>query len=326
MTRKVFKVIKGKFRLDKFLASSGLAISRAAVQRLIASGKVRVNGRVVSEKDGQVSTGDEVAVDYAALRLKMSDIPNLKVIYEDKDLIILDKPAGLLVHPGADLKKETVAGALAARIPGLLKVGDKLRPGIVHRLDADTSGLLVAAKTKAAYEYLKNLFKSRQILKQYRVLVHGEFSQPHGVWDDPIGRKTGEGKFRAGLGRPAKTEYWVEKVFTVDKAESTQPFAAKTGLTQPLARGWVDKFTLLKVQLHTGRTHQIRVHASATGHPVAGDQLYGGRFKKPDAKLFPRQFLHASALKFTLPGGREMQFVSPLPEDLQKSISNLKQL
>lgn len=289
-------------RLDNFLTDAGVGkFTRAQVQRWIKEGSVSVNGQPITQKSRKLRQNDEVRLRYTEAALKPSpDIP-LKVIYEDADILVLDKPAGLVVHPTPTQDKSSLAAALVARYPQLKKIGDEFRPGIVHRLDADTSGVLAVAKSQKALEYLKAEFAERRVTKFYLALAHGTFEKKHGEFDEPIGRKAGSKRFSTGFGRSAKTEYWVE-----------QEFFGASG---------VDNFSLIRVQLHTGRTHQIRVHFSAAGHPLAGDRLYGGAFKTADQKLFPRQFLHAASLELRLPSGKLRKFTSPLPPDLRSALA-----
>jgi 23S rRNA pseudouridine1911/1915/1917 synthase len=228
----------------------------------------------------------------------------LKIIYEDGDVLVLDKPPGLVVHPTPTQNKPSLVAALIAQYPQLKKLGDEFRPGIVHRLDADTSGLLIVAKNFSALDYLKRQFAQRRVKKIYLALVHGILEKPHGEFNMPVGRQSGSKRFSAGFGRAASTEYWVEQIFP--------------------AFSNLDSFSLVRVQLHTGRTHQIRVHFSTAGHPIAGDRLYGGRFKKTDSKIFARQFLHAESLELILPYGKFGKFTSPLPEDLRSVLFHFK--
>ncbi|MBI4049486.1 MAG: RluA family pseudouridine synthase [Candidatus Doudnabacteria bacterium] len=287
-------------RLDKFLAEKHTEVSRGKIQKAIKDGLVLVNGKKVLETDFQVTESDQVELpkfqDYQLSPINYQ----LKVIYENQDLAVIDKPAGLMVHPAAGRTDDTLAHALLARFPGIEKVGDPHRPGIVHRLDEDTSGLLLIAKTQAGYDYLKNLFQTRNIEKEYLALVHGGMENLHGVIDAPIGKTSTHTKMRVGEGREAVTEY---SLLTSDR---------------------LNQYSLLKVKLHTGRTHQIRVHLASIGHPVMGDQLYGGQFKQKDVELLGRQFLHASRLKLRLQDGTWLELESELPEDLRQVLTKLE--
>lgn len=225
------------------------------------------------------------------------------LIYKHPDFLVIDKPTGLSVHRGAGVKGRTLADWLVAHYPEVKTVGDdpRERPGIVHRLDKDTSGVIVAARNKNAFESLKRLFKERQIEKTYLALVLGMPAKRSGSIDSPIGRlaanpvKRGTGPRTRGV-RSAKTEYRI------------------------LER--IGNFSLLAVKPKTGRTHQIRVHLASIGHPVAGDRIYGGT-KATDPGT-GRQFLHAWRLAFSYPEGRRWQFEAALPQDLQSSLRALR--
>lgn len=300
-------------RLDKFLAGKISEVSRGKIQKAIKGGVVLVNGQKILEPDFQVSENDQVELPEfveetlqpiptlrSGLRLGEANVGatyNLPTIFENNDLVVVDKPAGLMVHPAAGRKQDTLANILISKYPNIKNVGDPHRPGIVHRLDEDTSGLLLVAKTQTGYEYLKNLFQTRNIEKEYLALVHGVPDKLHGVIDVPIGKTSTHQKMKTGVGKEAVTEYSV--------------------------MASVDEYALLKVKLHTGRTHQIRVHMASIGHPVVGDQLYGGQFKKQDQELIGRQFLHAYRLKFRLPDKTWLELESELPEDLKEVLAKL---
>lgn len=286
-------------RLDKFLAGK-LPASRSRIQAAIKQGLITINGRPKTETDYKVSVGDQVSLpEFEQEELRPLSL-DLKIAFENKDFAIIDKPAGLVVHPGAGHKQDTLANALLTRFPGIEKVGDPKRPGIVHRLDEDTSGLLVVAKNQEAFDYLKKLFLEKQIEKQYLALVHGIPPALHGIIDLPVGKTSTHKKMKAGTGKPSITEYAV--------------------LAQSVA---IDQYALLRLKLHTGRTHQIRVHLSHIGLPIVGDQLYGGHFKQGDVTLLPRQFLHAARLKFRMPDGTWLDVESELPDDLKSILNNL---
>ncbi|HEV8601242.1 MAG TPA: RluA family pseudouridine synthase [Patescibacteria group bacterium] len=302
-------IVEKSERLDKFLASQ-VEVSRNRVQKAIKQGKVSVNGKVVIEPDFTLASGSEVSVpEFSAgggsafggepEKLTASDLP-LKVVFENADLAVIDKPAGLMVHPGAGRTEDTLAHALLGRFPDIEKVGQPHRPGIVHRLDEDTSGLILVAKTEAGYDYLKNLFLKREVQKEYLALVHGIPANLHSVIEVPIGKTASHTKMKAGSGKQAVTEYSV--------------VAHSSG---------VDQVSLLRLKLHTGRTHQIRVHLSHIGHPIVGDTLYGAKFKDADSKLINRQFLHAYKLKFKLIDGTWFETASDLPEDLTAVLDKL---
>ncbi|MFA5129076.1 MAG: RNA pseudouridine synthase [Patescibacteria group bacterium] len=224
-----------------------------------------------------------------------------KIIYEDKDILVVEKPAGLEVASEKEKDEPTMVDWLVEKYPSIAKVGpDPARPGIVHRLDKSASGLLLVAKTEAAFELLTKQFKERMVKKEYTVLVHGELTQDEGIIEFPIARAN-SGRFAAlplgsETGRMAITEY-----------EATERFK---------------NFTLLKVRIKTGRTHQIRVHLFALGYPVVGDKLY--RPRKIKEPVLPRLFLHASKIIFTDFNGEQQEFKSDLPAELKKFLSVIK--
>ena len=274
-------------RLDKFLAEKNPQISRSKIQKAIKTGSVLVNGRPVLEPDFEVSESDRIDLPALASDELKPSSRELKVIFENADLAVIDKPPGLVVHPGAGNPQDTLANILIAKYPDIIRVGEPHRPGIVHRLDEDTSGLMVIAKTPAAYEYLKKVFQDRTVEKEYLALVHGAMAQKHGVIDAPLEKVPLKQKMAVGTGKDALTEYFL------------------------LANDPSLQFSLIKVKLHTGRTHQIRAHLAHIGYPLVGDAVYG---RKDD--LLDRQFLHAYRLKFRLPDGSWLESISELPADL----------
>ncbi len=315
-------------RLDKFLASK-LEVSRSQIQKAIKQGVVLVNGQIESEKDSHLSVGDKIELpEFKLEELQQLDL-DLNVVFENDDLAVIDKPAGLVMHPGAGHKQDTLANALLHRFPGVEKVGDPHRPGIVHRLDEATSGLIVIAKTPGGFDYLKRLFLEKKIEKQYIALAHGVPDKLHGVIDVPIAKQSTRQKMKAGIGKEAVTEYSVlatghlKSAIAQNRRHNEEPeskadeSADYTGKEQSL------QYSLLRVKLHTGRTHQIRVHLAHIGLPVVGDQLYGGQFKKSDLSLLNRQFLHAFKLKFQLPDDTWLELESELPEDLKQVLIKL---
>lgn len=277
-------------RLDKYLAKEYPELSRSYLQRLIEQGYILVNeqGARVSQK---LSVGDRISVSLPppSTPLVAEAIP-LTIIYEDKDLVVVDKPAGLTVHPAPGHPNHTLINAILAHCPGLADINDSMRPGIVHRLDKDTSGLMVIAKNQAAQQYLINQFKARSVAKGYLVLVSGRLTPERGIIEAPIGRDPSNRKRMAVVvsGRQARTNYRVKE--------------------------YLGNYTLLEVNPETGRTHQIRVHFSAIGYPVVGDSTYG--VKSPYVK---RQFIHAHYLAFCLPStGEYREFTCELPPDLEQ--------
>ncbi|MBI4572809.1 MAG: RluA family pseudouridine synthase [candidate division NC10 bacterium] len=287
-------------RLDVFLAvASGL--TRARVQRLNADGHVRVAGRQVKPRH-RVSAGErvELRIPPATPLLLIPEAIPLDILLEDGDLLVLNKPPGLVVHPGAGRSTGTLVHALLAHCRSLPGIGGVERPGIVHRLDRDTSGVLVVAKTEAAHQSLSRQFKMRVVKKRYLALVHGEVRQDSGRVEAAIGRREHDRK-RMGVrergGREARTVYHVVRRLA--------------------------GMTLLALDLETGRTHQIRVHLAHIGHPVVGDQIYGGRRERrraaSDAARTARQMLHAWRLGFQHPrSGAWVEFTAPIPADFQR--------
>lgn len=285
-------------RIDSYVAVQCPQLSRSHVQKLIEDGMVTVNGRA-SKSGYKLRVDDRITVDIPEpepIAPQPEDIP-LSIVYEDDDVIVIDKPAGLTVHPAPGHSEHTLVNAILAHCPDL-SINGSIRPGIVHRLDKDTSGVMMIAKNDAAQRDLSNQIKSRTVLKQYVVLVHGRLSPEKGVIDAPMGRDPGNRKRMAVVdsGREARTRYRVLKYF----------------------KG----YTLLEVTLETGRTHQIRVHLSALGFPVVGDVVYG---KKSGIAI--RQFVHAGRLGFNLPSnGKWMEFVAPLPVDLEEAVKRVERL
>ncbi len=279
-------------RLDTFVAAR-CGISRARAQRLIEAGDVTVDGHS-SKASHRLARGQQVLVTLPALEpldVPVEAIP-VNVVYEDNDVLVVNKPAGLTVHPTASQHTGTLVNALLARCPDLGGIGGSLRPGIVHRLDKDTSGLIMVAKNDAAHARLSRQLKRRSILKAYVALVEGRLSPRRGAIEAPIGRSTRDRKRMAVVtgGREATTHYSVIR--------------------------YLDGHTLLEAVLETGRTHQIRVHFSAIGHPVFADPVYGHR-----SNLLSRQFLHAHRLGFRLPStGNYIEFTSELPAELQEAL------
>ena len=289
-------------RLDQAVPQLRQGLSRAYGQQLIAEGQVRVNGRP-AKASARLKAGDTVTVAIpppAPVAIAPEAIP-LTVVYEDAAVLVIDKPAGLVVHPAPGHAGGTLVNALLAHTTDLSLHGD-IRPGIVHRLDKDTSGLLVVAKTDAAHADLVRQHQARTMQKEYLALVLGTPTPPTGLIDAPIGRHPRERKQQAVLpeGRPARTRYTIERAY--------------------------GHLTLLRARLETGRTHQIRVHFAFIGHPIVGDPVYGRRAAREAKALgLHRQFLHATRLGFTLPGSGEWRtFESPLPPDLAAVLARLE--
>jgi 23S rRNA pseudouridine1911/1915/1917 synthase len=299
-------------RIDSFLASRVPDASRTRIQRAIEDGEVLVNNLVV-KSSYRLRAGDQVEVDLIApppLALIAEPIP-LDIVFEDEDLVVVDKPAGMVVHPGAGIESGTLANALAYHFNELSGSAGQIRPGIVHRLDKETSGLLVVAKNDLAHERLSDQFRDRQVFKMYIALVYGRVSQARGEIEARIGRshhnRTRMAVLRGGAGRPAHTLFEVAATY--------------------------NEFTLLKVRIKTGRTHQIRVHMAHIGHPVVGDATYGqGRDNsvrdaqdRARVRALGRHFLHSAQLGFAHPRtGETLEFTSPLPAELELFLKQLE--
>ncbi|HEY84055.1 MAG TPA: RluA family pseudouridine synthase [Chloroflexi bacterium] len=285
---------KNNQRLDKFLAKAIPAISRSQAKRLIDAGLVQTEALRLKAST-PLPSGATLTVTLPAApspKPRPQAIP-LDILFEDDQLIILNKAAGLVIHPAAGHAQDTLVNALLYHYPKLAGL-DNERPGIVHRLDKDTSGVMVVAKTKRALHALQEQFKTRSVEKIYQALVHGHPQAPQGIIDVPLGRHPQHRQQMAPLagGRPARTHY-------------------------SLAQQWKD-YSLLKLKLETGRTHQIRVHLTWLGYPVVGDTVYGRR-KNP--LFLSRQFLHASQLSLDHPlSGQRLTFEAPLPPDLKAAL------
>jgi 23S rRNA pseudouridine1911/1915/1917 synthase len=291
-------------RLDRAIAVHLPDISRSYAAALVDAGAVGVNGSPASKTSYKLRPGDTIRVEIPVPQpsgLQAEAIP-LKVLYEDDDLLVVDKPAGMVVHPAPGHSGGTLVNALLAHVPGIeLDMGDEARPGIVHRLDKDTSGLMVVAKRRAAHDNLSRQMAARTMLKEYLAVVAGTPRPPGGIIDAPIARDPRDRQRMAVVpnGRHARTRYATERD--------------------------LGRYTLVRATLETGRTHQIRVHMASIGHPVLGDPVYGKRTLKDAAALgLTRQFLHAQSLGFTLPSSGEWrEFVSELPEDLRAVLERL---
>jgi 23S rRNA pseudouridine1911/1915/1917 synthase len=289
-------------RLDRYVCERLAELSRTHIQKLIADGFVTVNGQAA--KAGlKLNAGDRLRVVLPPAppsQLTPEAMP-LNIVYEDDDLLVIDKPAGLTVHPAPGHPAHTLVNAIIARLPHLAAVSDSLRPGIVHRLDRDTSGVMVVAKNSPAQAKLIEQFRARSVAKAYLVLVKGKLTPESGVIEAPIGRDPRDRKRMAVVtrGRQARTEYGVMKYQVIK---------------------YIGDYTLLEVRPETGRTHQIRVHLAAIGYPVVGDKVYG--VKSP---FLSRQFIHASRLGFKLPSsGKYMEFKSELPPDLAQALEDIE--
>ncbi len=298
---KVYRLVAVEpgIRLDRFITEKCPELSRTYTQKLIASGYVTVNG-LVAKAGLKLSSGDRVELTLpppAPSPLSPEPIP-LSIVYEDEDLLVIDKPPGLTVHPAPGHLDHTLVNAVLSHLPESAEFGDSLRPGIVHRLDKDTSGLMLVAKNKAAQENLIAQFKARSIVKAYQVLVKGHLTPERGVIEAAIGRDGRDRKRMAVVsrGREARTDYRVIR--------------------------YISDYTLIEVRPQTGRTHQIRVHFAAIGYPVIGDAVYGVK-----SEYLSRQFLHASRLGFRLPStDKYIEFTSELPQDLLQALKDIANL
>jgi len=297
-------------RLDSFLAARVQNWSRARLQRLIEESDVLVNGHT-AKSSYKTRAHDEIEIELTSLptaTFAPEDIP-IEIIHEDDDLIVVNKSAGMVVHPAAGSSSGTLANALAFHFRELSTAAGPVRPGIVHRLDKGTSGLLVVAKTEVAHEDLADQFRAREVFKSYVALVHGQMERKRGQVDQPIARDPRNRTRMAVVagGRPALSLYVVREAF--------------------------QRFTRLDVELKTGRTHQIRVHLAWTKHPVVGDAVYGGGRDRtvPDAQVrgaiakLERQFLHAHQLGIRHPRTQEaLRFTAPLPPDLEQLLELIR--
>jgi len=309
-------------RLDRFLASVLPEHSRSQIQRLIKEGLIQLAGRG-TKANQPVKAGQAISIE---LPEPVDPVPQpealpLPILYQDEDLIVVDKPAGMVVHPAAGHASGTLVNALLHHVDDLSGIGGEKRPGIVHRLDRGTSGLMVAAKHDTAHEELSRQFHDREVEKEYFALVWGEVQAGRRI-DAPIGRDPSNRKKMSArdpqrgvrTGDPARVRRSREAVTRIIRAEKLRVL------------------TLLQVAIHTGRTHQIRVHLSAIGHPIVGDSLYGGVHRRVPGDLravthLERPFLHAARLVFKHPrDGRRMEFASELPDDLQRVLDELRAL
>ncbi|MEZ4710806.1 MAG: RluA family pseudouridine synthase [Caldilineaceae bacterium] len=305
-------------RLDQWLAAQFPEQSRSALQRWIKEGRVLVDGQS-AKSSLKLETEHTVLIHPLAppseTTLQPEPIP-LDIVYENDDLLVINKPAGMVVHPAPGHVGGTLVNAVLHHCPHIEGVGGELRPGIVHRLDKETSGLLVVAKNDATHRFLQSQFQARTVYKEYLALVEGRMEPPRGRISAPIGRHPSERQRQAVLppdphsgqskGRSAITEYETIALYTG---------SSRDGMG-------VAHFTLVRAILHTGRTHQIRVHFAWLKHPVVGDTLYGYRKQR---LALDRHFLHAQRLRLTLPGATEArEFMAPLPLELQAILAQLE--
>jgi len=280
-------------RLDVFLTARIPGLTRSQLKKSITAGRVRVGG-AIRRAGYKLRAGDDIRIEYEEPGpdvMSAEDIP-LKILFQDAAVIVLDKPSGLVVHPGAGNRRGTLANALLHHFPEVAAIGSADRPGIVHRLDKETSGVMIVARSSDAYHPLLRQFWRHDVWKTYIGLAHGRVAVPEGKISWPIGRHATDGKrisVRSRHPKPAETLFRV-----IENFRDT---------------------TLLEIRPLTGRTHQIRVHLAAAGHPIVGDKLYGR--KKPAFKV-PRLFLHAQTISFLHPvTGERLVFTSPLPAELE---------
>ena len=290
-----------KIRIDLYLTQQEICPSRSQIRNLIAQGKIIVNNNPVKPsyilKNGDVI--DLALPENKELKIKAEDIP-LHIIYEDEHLVVVNKPANMIVHPAGKIRSGTLVNALLYHCQDSLSgIGGVIRPGIVHRLDKNTSGLMVVAKNDFAHLNLSRQIKDHQVTKKYIALVHGNLKDDSGIIDAPIGRSLKNRKKMAvteGKSREAITHFKVLKRFS--------------------------GYTLVEATLRTGRTHQIRVHLAFIGYPIVGDQLYGHRRQGLNIH---RQALHSCVLGFVHPASKKyMEFSAPLPKDMQELIDYLE--
>lgn len=308
-------------RLDALLAQI-LGISRTQTVVFIEKGRVKMGGKVVKKASEKLKFGMSLTLDdapfeddekIAALLLKPQVFPEIEILKETDDFIVFNKPSGLLVHETEAHEPITLAAWLLHHYPQMQGIGENpTRPGIVHRLDKDASGVLVVAKTQAMFDSLKSQFKDRTIEKEYRVLVHGVVEKDDGKIDFAIDRGS-EGKMAA---RPR-----VEKV-TLQNVSKIQE--GKEALTEFVVLQRYINYTMLSVRIHTGRTHQIRVHMFAYNHPVVGDTLYFQKKLDKFNKGIGRLFLHSYRIAFTDLAGKKVEVISPLPERLEEFLKKIK--
>jgi 23S rRNA pseudouridine1911/1915/1917 synthase len=315
-------------RLDLFLTRclpdimKGEEFSRSGIQKLIAKGQITLNGKP-AKASARLKTNDLVAIKTLPPKksILVAEPIALNVIYEDDDCIVINKGPGIVVHPAAGRTTGTLVNAILHHCPDLQGIGGESRPGIVHRLDKDTSGVMIIAKRMPAFQQLARQFKERRVKKEYVALVFGKPKDRHGIIDRPIGRHRSDRKRMSSVHalpkkKAAVTEWVVER-----------SFRRKDGA---LSASWV---SLLRLMPKTGRTHQIRVHLADMGYPLVGDKVYGRKWANPTAKnaagssldSFSRQALHAERLSLLHPRtGAPMEFYAPLAEDIQNLLQTLE--
>jgi 23S rRNA pseudouridine1911/1915/1917 synthase len=299
------QVDQGGDRLDRWLTEQLPDLSRARIQKLIEQGHVTRNGQACLSKKDSVQAGDRIHLtipDPIPLGLPAQKMP-LEVLYEDDDVLILNKPTGLVVHPAPGHEDGTLVNAILAHCPNLQGVGGVQRPGIVHRLDKDTSGAIAIAKTDPAHHHLQAQFKAKTARRTYLAVVHGVPAADKGTIDEPIGRHPGDRKKMAVISPPA---------------------TGRSAITHWQVQQRMGNYSLLQFELETGRTHQIRVHCAFIGHPIIGDPVYGSR--RSVGVNVPGQALHAWKLRLQHPRTEEwIEAIAPLPPYFQTLVRVLEQ-
>ena len=303
MKFKITKKEEGQ-RLDSLLAKKLSDLSRSAIKKHIKDGHISVGEEKV-KVSYKLNDQDVVSIGlpekFAPPGLKPENI-ELDIIYEDNDIVIINNPAGMVVHPDDTYQSGTLVNALLHYYPAIKEVGEPDRPGIVHRLDKDTSGLIICAKNQSAYKHLVGEFKARGVNKKYYALVFGKVKDRQGTIAYSLSKnKSGKAKMTVAVDKEAVTKYKVEKYFNREGQD----------------------YTLLEVSPKTGRTHQIRIHLAKIGYPIVGDQLYSFKQHRRKCEL-KRQFLHAFRLNFELPRGKDKSFEIGLPNDLDGFLSGLR--
>ena len=294
-----FRVKENWERIDHYLTDALQSLSRSRIEKLILNRQVTLNGAVVIRKSQELIPGDRVVVEIVSEE-KSVFLPSrpLQKLFEDEWLLVIDKPSGLTVHPGAGEKQETVLDIFRFHYPQINEMADQERPGIVHRLDKDTSGVLILAKSEEALEKMQGLFQEREMQKTYLALVRGRLRFRNGTIDLPLGRSL---KHRA--------RFEVVNEDRADRREAVTDFSVIRAF---------EKFSYVRLMPHTGRTHQLRVHLAHFGNPVLGDILYGNRKQLE----LPRLGLHAYRIEFIHPfTGNGVRVTSPLPADLRRYLT-----
>lgn len=298
-------------RLDKFLANFDVSKSRAGWQKMIKNEKVLVNGKI-SKADYILKENDKIKIlsEEKLTKKENIKIPDIQIIYEDENVIVINKPIGVVAQKAETSDAPAVTDFLEKHFPAIKKVGEsEQRSGIVHRLDKDTSGIMIAAKNQKTFEFLKDKFKNRQVQKIYTTLVYGKVKPEAGEINLAIGRSPKMPCRQTVIKNPEKSDIKSREARTLYSTIKSY-----------------NDFSLLFVELKTGRMHQIRVHMKAIGHPVAGDPKYASKNLLKTTPELKRQFLHASELKIALSEGKERVFKSRLPADLEGFLKNLNDL